>query len=268
MSELNQPVENSDLPRFESMSFGMILDRAINLYVKNFVLLAGIMIIPQTLNYLNGLLFGKSATLLSGAGYLLYLPVFLLLYLLIFGISSGAITVAVSSRYLGKEITIVRAYKASFRRLGTLLGAWIVAYILIILGSLLIIPGIILMVLYSLITPVVMLENLSASESRKRSRELIKGYGWQTLGLFLIYFILHSALYYGLIFLTGLLSSAVENIFTSTYISMYMPHLISAALQIVSAPFPAIIIILVYYNQRIRKESFDLVMLAEALAEE
>ncbi len=264
MPELNQDAESPYILKFESMSFGMILDRAIHLYVKNIGLLVGIMVIPQALIYLNSLLFGESMTSFSGLGILLYFPVFMLLYLLIFGISSGAVTVAVSSRYLVKEITIIRAYKAAFRKIGTLMGAWIVAWIFIFLGCLVIIPGIMLMISYSLITPAVMLESLSASQSRKRSRELIKGYRWQIIGLFLLYFILYFALYYGLIFLVSLFTEAVENFFSNTYIH----QLISCAMQIVSAPFPAIIIILIYYNQRIRKEGFDLVLLAEALAEE
>lgn len=268
MSEPNISFGSSNAPRLESMSFGMILDRTINLFFKNFGLLVGIIVVPQILIRLSGLLYTNliSHSFDSDSFFriYLYLPFIMLIYLLIFSISSSAVTVAISSRYLGKEITIVRAYKIAFRRLGVLLGAWIVAVILIFLGYFLfVIPGIILMILFSLLTPVVMLESLTASQSRKRARELIKGHCWKAFWLLVIYYALYYAIYYGLCFLAGLFSGFIMNFPYST-----IAQLINAVLSIVTAPIPAIIIILVYYNQRIRKEGFDLALLAEALAEE
>jgi len=47
----------------------------------------------------------------------------------------------------------------------------------------------------------------------------------------------------------------------------YIHYLVRAPLQFLLAPIPAILVVLIFYNQRIRKEGYDLVLLAEALAE-
>lgn len=265
MTEMNQTTGGSSAPKLESMNFGTVLDRAINLYIKNFALFLGIMIIPEGLTYLSGFLSNRITLGSPYTGAVLYAPVSLLLTLLLFGISSGAMTIAVSNRYLGKQISIIQAYRAAFRKLGTIIGAWIVAWILIVLGLMVIVPGIMLAISFCLITPVIMLENLTAGTSRKRSRQLIKGFRWQTLGLFLIYFVIQYTFYYGAIFLVILLTGSVESIFFST---SYIHQLASAPIQVILSPFPAVLSILIYYNQRIRKEGFDLVLLAETLVEE
>ncbi len=60
MSEQNQAAGISEMTKFESMSFGMIPDRAIHLYVKIFGLLIWITVIPQVLIFINGVLLGIS----------------------------------------------------------------------------------------------------------------------------------------------------------------------------------------------------------------
>jgi hypothetical protein len=52
MSKSDTLNHETDIPAFEPMSFGMILDRAIQLYVRNFSLLVGITVIPQVLTFL------------------------------------------------------------------------------------------------------------------------------------------------------------------------------------------------------------------------
>ena len=264
MSESYADTRVSLAAEFETMSFGMVMDRAIHLYSRNFILLVGIMIVPEALSYLNTYISTRIAQS-NPAGMVLYMPVSLLVSLLLFGVSAGAVTVALSSRYLGKDITIAQAYRAAFRKLGTLLGAWIVAWLLIVLGFFVLIPGIMLAISFCLITPVVMLENLKAGQSRKRSRALVKGFRWQTLGLFIIYFFLQYTVYYGASYLVNLFTGSEQSVFFST---SYIHQLASAPVQILLAPFPAILAVLIYYNQRIRKEGFDLMLLAEALAGE
>lgn len=265
MSEPSDAATNADSLKFETMNFGMVLDRAIHLYSKNFALLIGIMVIPEALGYLNSFISTRITQRYQAGGMFLYLPVSLLVSLLLFGISAGAVTVALSNRYLGKEISILQAYRAAFRRLGTLLGAWIVAWLLIMVGFFVIVPGIMLAISFCLITPVIMLESQTAKESRKRSRELVKGFRWQTLGLFVIYFLIQSTLHYATNYLVNLLTGSGQSVFLS---NSYLHQLAGAPIQILLAPFPAILTVLIYYNQRIRKEGFDLLLLAEALAEE
>ena len=68
-----------------------------------------------------------------------------------------------------------------------LVGAGLLAALGIIGGLiLLIVPGLILLTWWVLITPVIVLENRPAIEAFGRSRELVRGHGWNVFGTILI----------------------------------------------------------------------------------
>jgi hypothetical protein len=68
--------------------------------------------------------------------------------------------------------------------LWTLIGAGILAGLGIALGFvLLIVPGLILLTWWCLITPVIVLEKKAVGESFSRSRELVRGHGWTVFGI-------------------------------------------------------------------------------------
>jgi predicted outer membrane lipoprotein len=259
------PNENP-LPRLEAMTFGMILDRAINLYFRNFGLVFGIMAVSQVINQINYVIFSETMKGTLYVATVVYTPVYFLVNLLTMAVGTGAVTIAISSRYLGREITILQSYRIAFRKLWTLLGARFVAGLLVGLGFLLFfIPGILLAVAFSLITPVVMLEDTSARKCRERSRELTKGFRWQIFALFLIYYIV----YYTIAWVFGTLLTAVSILILPAFAAQpYTSQLLLAPLLILPTPIPALFTVLIYYNQRIRKEGFDLAVLAEALARE
>ncbi len=263
MSDTLQDSHRADTVKFESMNFGMVLDRAIQLYVKNFLLVLGITAVPDLLIYIGFAFSGVLIQEFAAVGSLLILAA-LGIHFLLYGLSGGAVTIAVSKRYLGERITVGKAYRAAFKKLGSILRARFTAGILIFLGFLLlIVPGIMLAISFCLITPVIMLEGLPAVESRDRSRTLVKGFRWQTLGLFLIYYAISQAVTYAVGFFTR---SLVGSFQAPANIYFYVYHFINAAVVILHSPFRAILFVLIYYNQRIRKEGFDLAMLAEALA--
>lgn len=80
-----------------------------------------------------------------------------------------------------------------FQRVQPRLPALIVAGLLAGLGIaggliLLIVPGLFLLTIWSLIVPTIVLEGKSAGESFGRSRELVRGNGWQVFGVIVITF--------------------------------------------------------------------------------
>ena len=288
-------------PHFETLRFGAILDRTINLYISNFVLFFGIMLIPQGLSYAAGIVLGKSLGWSNRLATVLYVLVYIVIYLLSLAAGTGAATVAISSRYLDREISVAAAYRQGLRRIGSIMRAWVIAAILIALVflgalagtftlfffasdtnsnmpqwlagmlSLLVILGIIILVgrmiaSYSLITPVNVLESCSARQSRKRSRLLTKGARWGIFGIFLLYLIVVTIASYGLTLLVNLAMGIGPGLLFSAG-QTYIHYLVLAPLQFLLAPIPAILVVLIYYNQRIREEGYDLVLLAEALAD-
>jgi len=74
--------------------------------------------------------------------------------------------------------------------LGQLILVGIIAAIGIVIGFILIIiPGLILITIWSVAAPVVVLENPGAFAALSRSRELVRGNGWQVFGVILVLYI-------------------------------------------------------------------------------
>jgi len=71
--------------------------------------------------------------------------------------------------------------------LGQLILVGIVAYVGIVIGFILIIvPGLILITIWSVAAPVVVLEHPGVFASLRRSRELVRGNGWQVFGVIFV----------------------------------------------------------------------------------
>ncbi|HEX9786831.1 MAG TPA: hypothetical protein VGB09_02345, partial [Candidatus Binatia bacterium] len=170
-------------PRFEPMTTGALLDRAFRLYTTNFSLMLGIAAAAYVPFYLIMLVIessigGNLPSRDAGLSTLLFQVVFLILWASIaFPIASGATTYAISERYLGNDVTIGDALRRGLRHFWPLSIAQITATIRVMFGFiLLIIPGILWMLSYSLIVPAIVVEGQRALPSLRRSRDLVKGY--------------------------------------------------------------------------------------------
>jgi hypothetical protein len=74
--------------------------------------------------------------------------------------------------------------------LGQLILVGIIAGVGIVIGFvLIIIPGLILITIWSVVAPVVVLENPGALAALRRSRELVRGNGWPVFGVILVLYI-------------------------------------------------------------------------------
>lgn len=128
----------------------------------------------------------------------------------IFGpIYLGALVYALYNIKMGRPVTYVEAMGVGFRKWGVLFSARFVAGLLIMLGFVaLIVPGIVLLVRYSLQDPAVVIEGKTTTTSRARSTELTSGRRWQIFNagiIFIIPFMLLSlAVYLPLAFFESL----------------------------------------------------------------
>ena len=91
----------------------------------------------------------------------------------------GALVEAVDAEHRGAPTPqIADLYRSSWARLGSLVGVAIMTGVGVALGALLlIVPGIVLAVRWTLAAPVVMLEGLGPRAAMRRSRELVQGHG-------------------------------------------------------------------------------------------
>jgi hypothetical protein len=134
--------------------------------------------------------------------------------------------------------TIGETYRAVQPRLAALIVAGILAGIGIFIGLiLLVIPGLYLLTIWSMIVPVVVLEGKSAGESFPRSREIVRGNGWNVFGLVLITFLL-----------VGISGGIIQGIFAALlpdFLGAWLGSLIAHSLTV---PFAAAALTTAYFR--------------------
>jgi len=90
-----------------------------------------------------------------------------------------------------RDHTVGSLVRAAVPVIGPLLVAGILAGIAIGLGLLLlIVPGLFLLTIWAVLAPVIVIERRDALSSFGRSRELVRGHGWQVFGVIVVLFLL------------------------------------------------------------------------------
>jgi hypothetical protein len=263
------------------MSLGEVLDRTFSLYKSRFWLFAGIAALPYLIisifsvavrPALGNIAPAPGASVppaqltaaLSSAleGLLVYMGVFLCAY----AAAQAATVAAVSDLYLGRPASIRQSFARVRGKIvpviivilltGILVGAGIIFFV---------IPGIIVLCRTAVAVPAATLEDVSVVEAISRSWRLTKG---SAAGIFLVFI---------LFFMLGAVAALIfQGPFLLAAGSIFRPHALSPALTVLSslaawvsnvivAPIATIAFSLIYYNQRIQKEAFDLQQLMAAL---
>ncbi len=206
-------MDTAALPRFEAMTTGALLDRAFRLYTNNFSLMLGITAAAYVPFYLIMLMLeaslGGRLQSPTGLAMVLFQLLFMILWASIaFPIASGAATYAISERYLGNDVTIASALRRGLTHFWTLSLAQIAATVRVIIGFLLlVIPGILWMLSYSLIVPAILVEGQKALPGLRRSRDLVKGHRGKVFLVMLVINLLQGALAGGVGVVFGILFS-------------------------------------------------------------
>ncbi len=265
------------VPILAKMEIADILDAAIRLYRHNFLLLLQIVAVVQLVVLAGNLvmtwlffgsLMGTSgeevpwAAIIGGAPLLLVWAVGMIILV---PLSQGALAFAISEAYLGRRISAVEAYRRMWPLVWRLLLTMILVGLATATGLIFcIIPAFILMVWFAITTPIVAIERIWGPEAMRRSYDLISGHGWRVFAtLLLLYLIVGVATYaiYALpyIALTALLAD------TNPLLYQSLAQAVQTVANIIVQPVAMIGIVLIYYDLRIRKEGFDLMMLAQAM---
>jgi hypothetical protein len=152
----------------------------------------------------------------------------------------GALVEAVADIRDGRaDLTIGQTLERVSQRINVLSAAAILAALGIGIGFvLLIVPGLVLMTIWSLIVPAIVLEKRGVFESFGRSRELVRGHGWSVFGVILLTFLISLAAS----LVIGLALSWLPNAAAS-----FLSSILSATL---TAPFIALAWTLMYYRLR------------------
>jgi glycerophosphoryl diester phosphodiesterase family protein len=279
------------------MGIGELIDAAVKLYRRDWLALIGIVgfvLVPVTFLQVwlsQGLLDASLATPTPTPASIQFFAVSIVFSLIQFLIVQpflvAAITRAAADAYLGEEVTIGGTYRYALRKLPAIL--WItlltalVAIVAVVPGIVLIVLGVVvgdvsgvLVIIVSVILlivatalvfirlamapPVLIVENLGGTGALRRSWRLTRGSFWRLLGT---------------IFLSGLIASVASLIITvpSEVVALLLGEsgwivsaLGTAFATVLITPFSVLIVVLLYFDLRIRKEGFDIEVMAQELA--
>ena len=246
-----------DTYQFQSMGVRQIFLSALRHYRVNFLKLVGIAA-PGTL--IGGLAFQFIWLLCAEIEKTEYLQFLGTQYIALTAFQSSIVTAAgvivISESLLGKLVSIGKAYSRILNSLFPLLGALLLFTFAVSIGLIVVIPGIIVYVWFCLATPVVIIEREGGFGALKRSRVLVKGFFQKA---FLLVVSLTGVQTFVAIF--PLILSLNSSILLSSFFSLF-----SICLLLLIEPFKIISTTMLYYDLRIRKEGYDLQVLAQELA--
>lgn len=250
------------------LSTGELLDKTFTLYRNNFVVFAGIAavanVIPLVLGLFVDLTNGPPDPEAFGTGSALALVIGSIGTLIASAIAQGGTVYAVSTIYLGGSTSIADALRKVSGKIGTTVLINIAVGILFGLGLiLLIVPGLYWLASYSLAIPAALLENLKPNDALTRSNKLSEG---GRLKVFLVYLLVY-ILQFGLLWIFSIIELQIFRVRNPTGLSAsnLFQGLLQFGVNTLVFPLLTIALVLVYYNQRVLKEAFDLQHLMEAL---
>jgi len=229
------------------LSFTEILDRSFTVLRDRFSLLVGISIVEW-------IPFGLLLAMATPKNRVL--PIVALALLLIIGpVTHAALVIAVSRVDLSASVTVGEAYRATRHILIPIIGTYLLIYIFFIpLMLMLVLPAVYFMICWVLVAPVMIVEETFGIRALSRSRALIRGSWWHTLGLMLVV---------GLI--TAIPAGALQ--FLWAFIPVLGPVL-NAFTEAIVQTYSLVAIVIYYFDRRCRTEDFDLRLLAQQIRAE
>ena len=157
----------------------------------------------------------------------------------------GALIQAVSDVRDGRaDLSVSETFDAVAPKLGTIIVTGILLCLAIAVGlALLIAPGLFLLTIWIAVIPAIVLENRGIGESFGRSRELVRGYGWNVFGTIVLTFLI----LIGVGIVIGIILTPLDN-----WLASLIQQFVSTT---VVTPFIATIWTLVYYRLKAREDA-------------
>jgi hypothetical protein len=191
------------------------------------------------------------------AGQVLILALSFLGYLL----GTVACYRAIADTYLGRETSARDSLRYAANRLGATLWLTIVLAVGLVAGFVaLILPGIWLWIAWSVAYPVMLVEGTGGVAALRRSFKLVETRWWATLGRMAVAYILVGVITTVATFALLLPTALIVD--DTSFGALVMEHAANLVVSLVTTPFVAT---LVYFDLRVRKEGFDLALLAERM---
>ena len=274
------------VPQLRPLGIGEILDVGIKITTRHFGTLAGAVLVAVVPLQLVAAVVDFSATegTLSSGGsnletdqfgnpeldpdevwtFFAALAVSAVLGLLAQTIATGACFKAVADAYLGRAPSWLGSTGYVLRRLHSILWISFLTYLLAGLALLAcIIPGVWLFIAWTVAIPALLTEGVKGRRALGRSFRLVREYWWRTFAIIILGTVL-AGIVSGV--LVGVLT-AVTFTSDSTLAYVIANFVASVVAGVLTTPFIAAVTIVLYIDLRVRKEGFDLALLAARLGE-
>lgn len=176
-----------------------------------------------------------------------------LIAVLISAVLQAAMLRASAQATIGDPVDVEASYRYGFRRLWSVILVSLLVGLIVAAGFiLLIIPGIILLVFLSASVPALIVEDRRGTAAMGRSWNLVKGNFWHAFGVIIVA---------GLI--VGIISGIIGAIGGDAW---FVRWIFTAIAQILTAPYAALISVLLYLDLRARSEALSAETLRRELA--
>jgi len=254
------------------LSTAELLDRTFSLYRNHFLLFVGIFALPRLL--VLGLQFwelvdqkpyARTPNLLAS---LSWTAAIMVVGMILAAASQAATVIAVSELHLDRPASVMDSFS---RVKGHLFGVIVISIIVVLgvgVGMLaFLVPGVLLAIIWSLAVPAKVLENKGALAALSRSVDLVKGDWGRVFVIYLLVLVLSIGvpLLFGVPILVATYMSAKAGM-KNAVLGWQIASLVASfvAVSLVGA-VGTIAFSLVYYDERVRKEAFDLQLMMSTI---
>jgi hypothetical protein len=249
------------------LSTGELLDRTFSLYRSHFGLFVGIFALPHLVVFafqclgvaLQSPIRGNQLASLMSVLAWTYGALFLSLILT--AVSQAATVVAVSDVHLDRPASVMDSYsRVQSQLVGVVLMSLLINFAVFAACLALIVPGVLLFLMWSLAVPAKVLESKGIFDAMSRSMELTKGSRGRIFVIWLLFFVLSVGVSWLLQWpiLAAAGAGSRGGLMQSTAVWQVASHAAAFISQCLVGPIGTIAFSLVYYDERVRKEAFDL----------
>ena len=266
-------------PELRPLGVGEILDVAIKLFLRHagtLLIAVAVVVVPVELLLVplftsalpapTGPLFRPAPDPADAATALAAAVVGGILSFIATTAATAACYKAVGDAYLGSKPDWRASLVFAGRRLGPVLWVTLLATVipLVICALILTIPvGIWLLVSWAVAVPALLAEGVRGSGALGRSWLLVRGRWWRTFATLLLAFVI-TLVVQGIV--TLLLTLLVfTDLGESSFAATLLNQVVTAIATVLTTPFFAAVVAVIYFDLRVRKEGFDLALLAQGI---
>lgn len=251
------------LAELRPLSTGEILDNAFGLYRRHFAPLVVIVLVVSAVPTIlelyvqasGGFFVRPVLGMLTG-----------LLNVVLSAIGTAAAVFIVSDSYLGRPVDPWDALSRAVPYIARIVVLSILTTLVVGLGFMFfLVPGVIFLSALVISTQALVLEeNRSPIEAMGRSWQLTKGFRWKVLALVVVTAIIVFIPSIALVSVASFLATGPA-VLTDLSIGWSLALVLGAVVQLLLYPLMYSVLTVLYYDLRVRKEGFDLEVLAQAL---